>query len=108
MAGAGGLEPPNAGIKILCLSHLTTPQFAVPGINRTHGIGLRSKCIIWINRIQESSALMARLITVCLLHYKIRKPLLIPETLNLRLPLGITQGTWDYDVWSSNGTRHPL
>ena len=26
MAGAGGFEPPNAGTRILCLSHLTTPQ----------------------------------------------------------------------------------
>jgi hypothetical protein len=26
MAGAGGFEPPNAGIKILCLSRLTTPH----------------------------------------------------------------------------------
>ena len=27
MAGAGGFEPPYAGIKNLCLNRLTTPQF---------------------------------------------------------------------------------
>lgn len=32
LAGAGGFEPPNAGIKNLCLNRLTTPQGAV---NRT-------------------------------------------------------------------------
>ncbi len=29
MAGAGGLEPPNAGIKTRCLNRLATPQHIV-------------------------------------------------------------------------------
>ena len=36
MAGAGGLEPPNAGIKILCLSHLTTPQGGKTSPSKIH------------------------------------------------------------------------
>ena len=36
LAGAGGLEPPNAGIKILCLSHLTTPQGGKTSPSKIH------------------------------------------------------------------------
>ena len=31
MAGVAGLEPADAGVKVLCLTDLAIPQYGVPG-----------------------------------------------------------------------------
>ena len=42
MAGAGGFEPPNAGSKVRCLSHLATPQERTRSSRRSPGGATRS------------------------------------------------------------------
>ena len=53
MAGVAGLEPANAGVKVLCLTNLAIPQYGVPGEIRIRDTVIKSHvlCLLSYRRI---------------------------------------------------------